>query len=335
MTLPQLDPQPVNLGFGRPMLLVVVDTEEEFDWMAPFSREATATTAIAALERAHAVFDPFGIRPTYVIDYPVATSPQARNVLRKLALSGRAVIGAHCHPWVNPPHREPVTVRNSYHGNLDPELEADKLRRLTEAVAEVADASPAIFKAGRYGIGPGTFATLVDLGYRVDCSIVPHHDFSGDGGPDFRAQPDRPFFTDSSRRLLEVPLTGGFSGRWAAMGPQVWSLLDSRPGRALHLPGIASRLRLLERARISPEGFSAIEQIRLIDALVAQGHRLFTLSFHSPSLAPGHTPYVRDEGDLAAFMERLRDVLLYFRDGIGGGFTDLEDVDRRARGAQS
>jgi hypothetical protein len=26
-----------------------------------------------------------------------------------------------------------------------------------------------------------------------------------------------------------------------------------------------------------------------------------TLSFHSPSLVPGHTPYVRDSADLAAF----------------------------------
>jgi len=330
-----MDPQPVDLGFDRPMLLVVVDTEEEFDWSAPFDRQATATTAIEDQERAHAVLDPLGVRPAYVIDYPVATAPRARAVLRNLAASGRALIGAHCHPWVNPPHHEPVSVRNAYHGNLAPGLEAAKLRCLTAAVAEVSGSSPAVFKAGRYGVGPTTFATLVELGYRVDCSIVPHHDFSADGGPDFRSQPDRPFFTDAGGSLLEVPLTSGFSGRLAAAGPRVWRALDSRAGRALRLGGIASRLRLLERARISPEGFSAQEQMRLIDALVAQGHRLLTLSYHSPSLAPGHTPYVRDAGDLAAFLARLRDVLAYFRDEVGGGFTDLEEVDRRARGTRS
>jgi hypothetical protein len=331
MTLPPLDPQRASLGFARPMLLVVVDTEEEFDWSAPFSRDATATTAIEAQERAHAVLDPFGIRPTYVIDYPVATAPRASKVVRGLAESGRALIGAHCHPWVNPPHREVVTMGNAYHGNLAPDLEAAKLRCLTEAVAEAAGARPWIFKAGRYGLGPSSFATLVELGYRVDCSVVPHHDFSADGGPDFRRQLDVPFFTDRARQMLEVPLSSGFSGALSTAGGAVWRWLDSPAGRRLHLAGVASRLRLLERVRLSPEGFTAAEQIRLIDAMVARGHRLFSLTYHSPSLAPGHTPYVRDAGDLAAFLARMRDVLAHFRDGVGGGFTDMEEVDRRAR----
>ena len=31
------------------------------------------------------------------------------------------------------------------------------------------------------------------------------------------------------------------------------------------------------------------------------GTRLFSISFHSPSVEPGHTPYVRDAGDLKRF----------------------------------
>ena len=32
-----------------------------------------------------------------------------------------------------------------------------------------------------------------------------------------------------------------------------------------------------------------------------EGVRLLNFSFHSPTLAPGHTPYVRDESDRTAF----------------------------------
>ena len=60
-----------------PELLIVVDTEEEFDWTAPFSRESVATRSIPAQARAHEIYDRFGVVPTYVVDYPVATDPQA------------------------------------------------------------------------------------------------------------------------------------------------------------------------------------------------------------------------------------------------------------------
>ncbi|MBV8613819.1 MAG: hypothetical protein JOY66_08615, partial [Acetobacteraceae bacterium] len=56
---------------GPPRLYVVVDTEEEFDWSAPFSRRETRVSNIAAQERAHSVLEPYGVRPVYLVDYPV------------------------------------------------------------------------------------------------------------------------------------------------------------------------------------------------------------------------------------------------------------------------
>jgi hypothetical protein len=35
--------------------------------------------------------------------------------------------------------------------------------------------------------------------------------------------------------------------------------------------------------------------------LLANDVRLLLFSFHSPTLSPGHTPYVRDDADLARF----------------------------------
>ena len=110
-----------------PQLLIVVDTEEEFDWSAPFSRDSRATTSIPAQARAHEIYDRFGIVPTYVIDHPVATDPAAVAFLKGLRDAGKAEIGAHLHPWVTPPHVEEVTTRNSYHCNLPPALERAKV----------------------------------------------------------------------------------------------------------------------------------------------------------------------------------------------------------------
>lgn len=325
--------QPVELGFDRPMLLVVVDTEEEFDWSKPFDRAATATATIPAQDHAHAVYDRYGVVPTYVIDYPVATNPAAVDYLRGLVASGRAQIGTHCHPWVNPPHHEAVNSFNSYHGNLPPELEAAKIAAVTDAIAQGFGAVPWIFKAGRYGIGAATLEIIASLGYRIDCSLVPHSSFGADGGPDFHGLGDKPFFVDAARKLLEVPLTMGFSGPGAGLGPLLSRLFDSPLAMRARVPGILSRLGLLERGRLSPEGFSAAEQIRLLRAMIAQGHRLFSLSYHSPSLAPGHTPYVRSDEDRDRFVATIETVLRSFRDELGGGFTTLAAVDAAARRA--
>lgn len=314
-----------------PELLIVVDTEEEFDWSAPFSREARATTSIEAQARAHAIYDRFGVVPTYVIDHPVATDPRAVAFLKGLRDAGKAEIGAHLHPWVTPPHVEAVTTRNSYQCNLPPSLERAKIETLTAAIEAAFGERPKAFKAGRYGFGPNTRQVLAELGYEVDCSLVPHTDFSADGGPDFRGQPDHPHWLDEGRGLLEVPLSVGYLGALPALGERLDWLFDNPKAARLHVPGLLARAGLVSRSRLTPEGTPADEQCRLIEAMAARGHRLFSLTYHSPSLAPGHTPYVRDEADLMAFLANIEQVLAFFRDRMGGRFTTLSEV-RRAFG---
>src|SRR3546814_7949317 len=41
--------------------------------------------------------------------------------------------------------------------------------------------------------------------------------------------------------------------------------------------------------------------VEALDRLLDDGLQLFSISFHSPTLVPGHTPYVRDAADLARF----------------------------------
>jgi hypothetical protein len=92
-----------------PALLVVIDTEEEFEWGGGFRREATSVEAMRDIPKLQALFDEYGVRPTYVVDYPVATQEKGFRDLRDFQDSGRADIGTHLHPWDNPPYDEPLT----------------------------------------------------------------------------------------------------------------------------------------------------------------------------------------------------------------------------------
>ena len=320
-TLPPLD--------GPPELLVVVDTEEEVDWSAPFARENLATRSIPAQARAHQIYERFGVIPTYVIDYPVATDPLAVSFLRGLKEAGKAEIGAHLHPWVTPPHDEPVTTRNSYHCNLPPELERAKIETVTDAIARAFGEQPRVFKAGRYGLGPNSARVIAELGYEIDCSYLPHSDLSWDEGPNYRGTPEMPFWLDQEAGLLEVPLSIGYVGRLPELGPRLEPLLDSRRAARLRLPGLLARSGLVARSKLTPEGVPADEQCRLIEAMLKRGVRTFSLTYHSPSLEPGHTPYVRSDKDLDLFLAAIEQVLTSFRNDFGGRFTTATALRRR------
>src|SRR5579862_3250137 len=84
-----------------PTLVVVIDTEEEFDWAAPFDPASTGVSNVLCQGLAQNIFDSYRLVPTYVIDYPVANDPKAVDVLARLAADRRCEIGAHLHPWVN------------------------------------------------------------------------------------------------------------------------------------------------------------------------------------------------------------------------------------------
>ena len=205
--------RPVPVGADLPPLLqVVVDTEEEFDWSKPFNRESNAVRNLAHQEKAQDLFGRLGIKPTYVVDYAVASQGTGYGPLREFLADGRCDIGAHLHPWVNPPYVEEVGYRLSYPGNLAPELESEKLLVLTEAIERNLGVKPLVYRAGRYGLGPRSLALIDRLGYEVDVSVLPRIDLSSRFGPDFSAFGIHPFRFGKGGRRLGIPLTIGHVG---------------------------------------------------------------------------------------------------------------------------
>jgi hypothetical protein len=312
-----------------PTITVVVDTEEEFDWSGPFDPANTNVENIAEQHLAQTILSAHGVRPTYVVTYPVATSCAAAATLLGFADAGKCQIGAHLHPWVTPPNQARVDSQNSYAGNLPPEQERAKLTALTDAIATAFGARPTIYKAGRYGLGPATPRTLAALGYEIDVSLVPYSDFSADGGPDFSQIQDNPVHL--GQHVLGLPLSVGFSGRLAPWGDRLYPAISSATARALHLPGIAARLGLLERLRLTPEGHSYTDMLRQVRAALRAGVRSFMLTYHSSSLLPGATPYVRDTAGRTEFLRTLDRFLASFTGELGGRPGTVAELAARLR----
>ena len=301
-----------------PMIVVVVDTEAEFDWARKQPRRAMGVTSVKRQAQTQRIFERYSVRPTFVLDYPVSSTPEGYEFIRDLHRSGICEIGAHLQPWDTPPFVEQATDENSYPGNLPYELEREKLIQLTQIIIENFGVRPRIYKAGRYGVGPFTAQILAELDYQIDVSVVPGTDLSRNFGPNFSHCGARPYWFGAGRPLLEIPLSIGYTGLLAPAGPMAYLLTMNEQLKALHVPGILARLGLVERITLTPEGISFAEQRRLTRALLRSGHRVFSFTYHSPSLAPGNTPYVRNEAELRAFLLRIEQYLDFFIGDLGG-----------------
>ena len=289
--------------------LLTVDTEEEFDWNAPFERSGHTTITVPMLERFQQFVEKYGIKPTYFVDYSIVEDDEAIAFLQSIKKTGNADIGVHLHPWVNPPFDEETSDYNSFAGNLPLETEEAKIVALRKAIEDRIGITSPIYRAGRYGVGPNTIAILKKLGFTIDSSVRARFDYSSEGGPDFRSLGPEPIWLDEAKSLLEVPLTTVFSG----LLRQLFSPLSAMMNKSSIANTIISGTKMLERIPLTPEGITAWEAKEAIDVALDDHLKLLVFSFHSPSLSPGHTPYVKTEEDLNRFYDWWRDIIEHLK----------------------
>lgn len=313
-------------SFGR-RFMVFCDTEEEFDWSKPQNRDNRSTTHMKAMPAADRRLRDLGAHSIYLVDHPIATDPASIDALGPLQEAGMCGIGTQLHPWVNPPHDEQVNRTNSFAGNLPAALERAKLANLTETIEGAFGRRPVMYRAGRYGVGANTAGILSDLGYQVDVSVRARFDYSDEKGPNFSAVKPIPYRIGGGS-MLEVPLSSAYLGALRGLGPSFFP----HTARVPILRGALARSGLLNRVSLTPEGFPLDEALPAVDRLLDDGHQIISISYHSPSIEPGHTPFVRTQSDLDVFYAWWEGILsLLAKRGVTA--ATIEDVVEAGRNA--
>jgi len=108
--------EPVRLPAGPPILCIIVDAEEEFQWSKPVSAWNYTTSSVRHQRRAHEIFSSYDAKPTYLVTYPIASDPSAAGLFKDYLADGRCDIGAQLHPWVTPPLEGADEERMSFPG---------------------------------------------------------------------------------------------------------------------------------------------------------------------------------------------------------------------------
>ena len=315
-------------------LIITIDTEED-DW-GRYSPAGHTLRNIERIPHLQDLFDEFDVKPTYLITYPVATNEKSISILKEILDEEKCEIGSHCHPWNTPPFEEENTEKNSMLCNLPTELQYRKIRSLHNAIAENFGIEPVSFRAGRFGYNHEVAKNLNRLGYRVDTSISPFWDWTADHGPDFsengptpyRFSCDHVFQESPDGPMVEVPMTIGFAQKNFSRCNRILKALSRNHISKLKVIGIMYRLHLLNRICLSPEFSNSKDMIKLTQMMAKSSYEVLNMTFHTPSLIAGLSPFVKTKDDEKRFLERIRRFLLFTHDaGIKSiGLSDFSRI---------
>ena len=279
-----------SAGARKDLLFVLsVDAEEEWDWAGPFPEKDFSVTNAEKLAAFQGFCQGHGIRPTYFVDYAIAADEVGARTLKPLVASGACEVGAHLHPWANPPFFGETTDFESHVVNLSPAQTAAKLDALLEILHERLGVRPRAFRSGRWGVNASILDMLRQRGFSVDSSMYPC--FSNEWF-DCEETPLRPYWPDfrsptaagAQRDIMEIPVTVGFNRRDQRAALSLYKAISRPALEPLRLVGAFWQSRLLRKLYLSPEVISGEEMYPLVDHALDHGYPLLHMFLHSSSL---------------------------------------------------
>jgi len=260
------------------------------------------------LPRLHALFARHGVRPTYVITYPVARDAASAEVLRGLLRGGDCEIGAHHHAWETPPSTPDDIRRHPYAADLPLRQFEEQLASLTAAIEEAVAVRPVSYRSGRFGFAAAHVPALEKHGYEIESSVAPLFYEAHKGGPDFVEAPLRPYYlaydsatAPGSSSILEVPVSAALNRRV----PRRIRYLYARAPRPYTTKRVLRKLGVAHVRWLRPSYSSLDDMIGLARDLARDNEPVLNLLFHSSEAIVGGSPYNTTDAELTAFCDRL------------------------------
>lgn len=297
---------------GR-FLCVTIDTEPDCDIHWKRSDPLTFESVLSGIpDILRPLWNKYDIKPVYFVSPEVVQNDDCCRVLRQEIRLG-AEIGAHLHSE----YIEPQKKYESFSGTrsdefpcfaYNREIELVKIKNLTELIAKKLNVNPVSYRAARYGADLDTIKSLEELDYKIDSSVTPGINWSGQGGPDHSHAPKQPYFISAKDyysagglSVLEVPIT--ISGK-----------------RFIFLPDRWFYYRWLR-----PTHMTVFEMKALADEFIRDyAEPVLNLMFHSMETLPGKTPFVRNKFQQKLYLNRLEKIIKHLRkEGFEGKTLEM------------
>ena len=296
------------------LFILTVDTEEEWQWDDEFPQDNCSVKNVEKLPEFQKFCESLGIRPTYFVDYAVANDQHGSAILKEFAEKRVAEIGAHLHPWCNPPYFGKTTEAESHVINLPFEQVEQKLDALNAIIVNKLGVKPVSFRSGRWGINAKTLRLLASRGYTVDSSVYPFYKndfFSCLGAPE---TPYWPSFSNAlshgeQRVIMEIPVTAGFNVRNFSIGDSIHNTLSKAPFTWFRSIGLLWQTGLLKKLYLSPELTDDKDMLSLVHTCMSRKSPVIHMYLHSSTLLDGITGLMNVDNAFSIICDRISNVI--------------------------
>ena len=318
----------------QPAFLVTVDTEGDNLWSRPRS---VATRNAEYLPRFQSLCEKYRLKPTYLTNWEMANCPAFVELGKDVIRRGTGEIGMHLHAWNSPPEYK-LTPDDDRHQPYLIEYPAsvirEKVKVMTDRLAEVFGRRPTSHRAGRWGFDATYAQALIEHGYRVDCSVTPNvswqfckGDPSQSGGPDYTEFPESPYFLDPGdiRRpggspLLELPVTVIRTRRYpAAVEFTRRRLAGSFFGTRV------MRKAFPNTAWLMPTGGNGPSLLRVLETVRRERRPYAQFVIHSSELMPGGSPKLPDARAIDAMYADIEALFQASQDFTGRTLSEFRE----------
>jgi hypothetical protein len=313
------------------VFILTIDTEEEWDWDGPFPEKDFSVKNLVKIPAFQDFCNDKGIRPCYFVDYAAAKGAAENKVFAQAIKDNTCELGAHLHPWANPPFFEKPNEANSHVVNLPIEHVEAKLDELVSVFVNEFDYQPTSFRTGRWGISADIMQLLWSRGFTVDSSVYPYYSnefFTCQGSPIGAYWPDMQNILSAGeqRNIMEIQASVGFNRSAFSLCDKIHELAASAPLKYLRSVSLLWHTHLLRKIYMSPEVMEAKDMVSLAHKTYKNGASYINMFFHSSNLIKNGTGFFNVEDPFNEICSRVSAVIDALSEDYQLNFMTLKEA---------
>ena len=310
--------------------IITIDTEGDNLWAWKKGYEIKTENTLF-LPRFQELCDKYSFKPVWLSNWEMMNDERYAGFARRVQDEDRGEIGMHLHAWNTPPLYDLVTSDNPgapYLIEYPDDVMNAKIETMTKIIEEKTGVKPVTHRAGRWATDERYFDLLYAHGYRVDCSVTPHVDWSetpgeteGSKGSDYSSANETSYRVKGEKSILEVPVTIIKSHR----------LFSPTFKTARGILGNIYHSALGNELWLRPDGTNLEKMLYTVDkAAEDEGKDYLMFMLHSSELMPGGSPTFRTEESIEKLYKDL-EVLFEKVSHVADGITlrDYEEAKRK------
>lgn len=279
--------------------IITIDTEGDNLWEWKEGDRITTYNA-EFLPRFQSLCNNYGFKPVWLTNYEMICDESYCNFISKIEQDKMGELGMHLHAWNTPPYYElPIIQKGApYLVEYPVDIMEEKILTMHNAIVTKTGIEPISHRAGRWAMNQNYFDLLIKYGYKIDCSVTPHINWSGScgrtegfGGTDYSNYPsvaNKVYSSKDGRFIWEVPVTTKVVNKFflpnkISLKSTVISVRNAIKGEVLWL---------------RPNGHNIRKMQYLIDLMEKSKDEYIMFMLHSSELMPGGSPTFADKDSI-------------------------------------